>query len=211
MCEQGDIGMCERWIYTDNLGVRLGVDQAGKAVAGVAADAAALVGILFIEHDAERRVKRPQAETGEIVIELLHARLVADRRMRIRCAGWRFSGILTSLAVDLIKLLGPGVIRLQIFVREGPRRRDSAVVANLPEILSAEPEQGSAEKLRVAADVVVCVRVQLFAVPVTPHFLGLVLAFGIDLAWIPVVLLARHIVAAFKQQNAFTRRRQFVS
>ena len=75
--------MFKGWINTDNLGVRLGVDEARKAVAGVAADAAALVGVLFIEHDTERRVKRPQAETGEIVTELLHARLVADRRMRI--------------------------------------------------------------------------------------------------------------------------------
>src|ERR671923_1774304 len=112
MCEQGDIGMRKRWIHTDNLSVRLGVDQAGKAIAGVAADAAALVGVLFIEHDTERRMKRPQAKTGEIVTELLHARLVADRRMRIRSAGWRFSGILAPLAVDMVELLGLGVIRL---------------------------------------------------------------------------------------------------
>ena len=59
--------MCECGIYTDNLGIRLGVDETGKAVAGVAADAAALVGVLFIEHHAKRRVKRLQAETGEIV------------------------------------------------------------------------------------------------------------------------------------------------
>src|SRR5436190_18020551 len=109
MREQGDIGMCKCWIYTDNLGVRLGVDEAGKAIAGVAADAAALVGGLFIEHDTERRVKRPQAKTGEVVTELLQARLVADRRMRIRGAGWRFRGILPPLAMDLVELLGSGV------------------------------------------------------------------------------------------------------
>ena len=81
-------------------------------------------------------------------------------------------------------------------------------MANFPEILFAESEQGRAEKLRVTADVVVGVRVQLFAVPVPPHFRGLVLALGIDRAGIPVVLLARHIVTAFEQENAFARRRQ---
>src|SRR5438876_10390920 len=103
--------MFKGWINTDNLGVRLGVDEARKAVAGVAADAAALVGVVLIEHDTERRGKRPQAETGEIVTELLDARLVADRWKRIGGAGWRVRGILTRWAMDMVKPLGPGVIR----------------------------------------------------------------------------------------------------
>src|SRR5713226_2954227 len=104
MREQGDIGMLERGIYTDNLGVRFGVDQARKTVAGTAADTAALGRVLFIEHDAHRRVKRLEAEAGEIFTELLHARLMTHRWMRIGCARWRFSGVLTSLTVDVVQL-----------------------------------------------------------------------------------------------------------
>jgi hypothetical protein len=166
------------------------------------------VRVLFIEHDTERRVKRPKAETGEIVAELLHAPLVADSWMWIRCAGWGFSRILPPLAVDVIELLGLCVIRLQLFVRDRPGRRDAARVAQFSKILFAEPKQGSPEKLRVAADIVVCVRVQLFAGLIPPHFRGLVLALGINSLRTPVVLLSWDVVATFEQENAFARRCQ---
>src|SRR5262249_53965864 len=74
----------------------------------------------------------------------------------------------------------------------------------------AEPEQGRAEELRITADVIIRVWMQLLSVSVSPHFLGLILALGIDRAWVPVVLLAWDIIAALQQQNAFARGRAFV-
>src|SRR5713101_2326999 len=81
---------------------------------------------------------------------------------------------------------------------------------DLAEILSAQPKQRGAVEFRVAADVVVRVRVQLFAVFVLPLFFRLILAFDVDRAAVPVVLLAVHVVAAFEQKNAFAGRSQLV-
>ena len=68
------------------------------SVAGTAADAAAAPAVGFVEHDAERHVKRREPERGEVVAELLHARLVAHRRVRVRRARRRLGGIHAALA-----------------------------------------------------------------------------------------------------------------
>ena len=59
------------------------MDQARKAVAGVAADAPAALRIVLVEHQAEWQRERVMAQIHEIVVELLNARLVADGRVRI--------------------------------------------------------------------------------------------------------------------------------
>ena len=41
-------------------------------------------GVLLVEHDAQRHVKRPQPGACEVVVQLLDARLVADRRDAVR-------------------------------------------------------------------------------------------------------------------------------
>src|SRR6516225_8670444 len=111
--------MLERWVHADHLSVRLGVHQAGEAVAGVAADTLALGGG-FIEHDAEWSVKRPEAQGGEIIAEQLHPRLVTNGRTGIwslrRGLGW----ICTPPAVNVVELLRLRVIRLQVFIGDRP-------------------------------------------------------------------------------------------
>ena len=62
------------------------MNQAGKPIAGLAANASAVRHVLFVEHDAAGRRKRMKAGGLQIVEELLDARLVGDRRIRIRRA-----------------------------------------------------------------------------------------------------------------------------
>src|SRR5262249_8534303 len=68
------------------------------------------------------------------------------------------------------------------------------------------PEQSSSIKLRVSADVVVRVRMQLGSVAIVPDFFGVILRLEIHRGGAPVVLLARNIVAALQNKNLLPRR-----
>ena len=81
---------------------------------------------------------------------------------------------------------------------------------DLAEVFFAQTKQRRAEKLRVAADIVVRMRMQLVAVSVVPLFFGLVSALEVHGARIPVVLFARHVTAALEDQYFLSRRRQLV-
>src|SRR5438876_10229819 len=76
-------------------------------------------------------------------------------------------------------------------------------MAQLAEVTLPQPEQGGAVELRVAADVVVRVRMEFLAVLVPPLFLRAVAAVEHDRLSVPVLLLARHVVSALEQQDAF--------
>src|ERR1044071_10061118 len=84
------------------------------------------------------------------------------------------------------------------------------MMTNLAEIFFAQAEERRAVKFRVTRDEIVSVRMQLFAVNIAPGFLGVVLAFEVDCARAPIVLLARHVIAPFKQKDFLTRGRGFV-
>ena len=69
-------------------------------------------------------------------------------------------------------------------------------MADLTKVLLAQPEQCRAEKLGVAADVVIGMRMEIFAVLVMPHFSGLIFPLKVDRSGVPVVLLPWHVGAA---------------
>ena len=106
--------------------VALGANQAGKAIARLTPDAPAGVGILLVQHDAERYVKRPEPALDQVVVQLLDAWLVADCRIRVLRARPGIRGIDAAFAVDVVQALGLGVIRLQLLVADRPRRRAAA-------------------------------------------------------------------------------------
>jgi len=76
VAQQGDVRPLERGTHRDHLGVGLGVQQAGKAVAGLAADAPAVGHVRLVEHYRGGGRERVIAGGGKIVGELLDARLV---------------------------------------------------------------------------------------------------------------------------------------
>src|SRR5262245_8838665 len=75
-------------------------------------------------------------------------------------------------------------------------------MGNLTEVFFPETEQRRAVEFRIAADVVIGVRMELFAILVVPHLFGLVLSFEVYGAGIPVVFFTRNVSAAFQEQNA---------
>src|SRR5437899_3365383 len=81
---------------------------------------------------------------------------------------------------------------------------------NFAEVLAAQAEERGAIKLRVSAHVIIGMRMQLLAIAVMPHFLGLVMAFEIDYTGIPVVLLPRNITAALQQEDSLPCWRKLV-
>ena len=135
----GLFGRFERTIDAMHLRVRLPVDQARIAVAGIAADAFARWRVL-IQHDAERCMKRPQPGSREVFTQLRDPWFMADGRVGIRAAGRRLRRIFATFAVNMIDPLGLGVIRLEVFIRDRPCGRDTAVMPDFTEVLLTESE-----------------------------------------------------------------------
>ena len=152
----------------EHLGVGLGVHQAREAVAGGAAHAAAVGRVLLVEQHAARRVERVQPGRLEVVGELLDARLVADRRVRVGRAGVGLGRVLAARAVHLVELLGLRVVRLEHVVADRPRGRGAVVVLERAEVLRAQPVERGAVELGRPADEVVDLRLERLVVRVVP-------------------------------------------
>src|SRR5438445_8874312 len=148
--------MLDRFIDAHNLCVGLSAHQAGEAVAGIAANAAALVRVLLVEHDPDRYVEGLETRTREVVGQLLDARLVADGGPGIGGVRRRFGRIFSAVSVHLIQILGLGVVRLQNVITERPRGRYASVVAYLPATSSAQTALSSTVTDRVPTGGVVC-------------------------------------------------------
>jgi hypothetical protein len=208
--QERDVRVFERGIDGADLRIRLGLYETREAVARPAADALAPARVVLLQHHAERHVEGFHAQRGEVFGELLNARLVADSRVRERPRSPSLGRVFAAVAVDVIHRLGLRVVGFEVFVRDRPGGRDAVVVAHDAEILLAEPEQSRAVEFRVAADVVVRVRVQGLACAVVPGLFGVVLALDVDGARLPVVALARDVPPALQQQNPLARGREAV-
>ena len=200
--EHRDVVVLQRRADAEHLRVGLGVHEAREAVAGGAAHAVAVRHVGLDEPHAARRVERPQPGGLEVVGELLDARLVADRGIRVRRRGGRLGRVLAARAVDLVALLGERVVRLQLLVGDRPGGRDAVVVAQLAEVLLAQPVQGGAVELGRAADAVVHLRLERLVVAVVPAVGRDVAVVDEDVVRLPVLRLARQPVAALEQQHA---------
>src|ERR1041384_4910952 len=142
---------------------------------------------------------------------MLNALLVTDCRKPVRRAGPGLRRIFTTIAVYLVKMLGLRVIRFELVIADGPRGRDSAVMANLTEVFSTQTKESSAVKLRIPTDKVVGVRVQFLAIAIAPRLFSVVFPFEVYGARAPVVLLTRDIIAPLEKKNLFARGRECVS
>ena len=124
--QQRQIGMClQRRIDAHDLRIGLAVQQAGKAVERIAADADAGrrgLAVLLIQQNAERQMKRVQTVLHQAVVQRLDARLVRNRRIGKRPAGRRLVRVFAALAVNVKQPFGLGIIGLERLVFERPRR-----------------------------------------------------------------------------------------
>ena len=155
---QRDVGVLQRWRHRNHLGVGLGVHQAGESVAGVAADAAAVHAVGLVEQNGAGCERRCVAGAPQAVGDLLHARFVRDRRMRVRRARRRVGGVAevgSALAAHLVQLFSSRVPGLEFIVAQRPIRRHAIGRAVGLKILLTQPEQCRAEQLGRAAHKVV--------------------------------------------------------
>jgi hypothetical protein len=83
----------------------------------------------------------------QVVEQLLDARLVRDRRMRVGFARPRLGRILAAQAMDVEQLLGSLVMRLELVVADRPGRSEAVLMTDLAEVLLAEAEQHRTVKL----------------------------------------------------------------
>src|SRR6516225_1623116 len=114
---------------------------------------------------------------------------MADRWVRKWCARGRLSGVFAPLAMNVVEPFGLEIIRLKIVVGNRPSRRKPAEMPNFSEVFPTKAEKRAA--------VVVCVRVESLSVLVAPLLFGLILAFDVDGARIPVGLFATNVITAF--------------
>ena len=202
--------MLDRRAHGDHLGVGLGVHEAREAVAVVAAHAAAERHVALVEQDPARGVERMQPRRGEVVGELLDARLVRDRRERIRRARRRLGRVLAARAVHLVELLGLRVVRLDVLVGDRPRgetARRGAASRRSPARAGGTAPRRTASSRRRRSSAPGRERRQIGVVPgvrrdvaaVHEHVLGQ-----------PVLRLAPQPVPALEQQDPLARRRQTV-
>src|ERR1051326_2606063 len=100
--------------------------------------------------------------------------------------------------MNVIKIFGLGVIMLEFIVANRPSRRDSAVMLQLAEVFFAEAKQSRAIKLCVSPNVVVGMRMQVFAVLIEPALFCVVVPVHIDDLRVPVAFFARHVSATLQ-------------
>ena len=208
VAQQRHVGKFEGGAHGHDFRVGFGVHQARKAVAGLAADAGAVRHVLLVQHHGAGSREGVVARRRQIVGQLLDARLVGNRRARIGSAGGRLGRIPAAQPVHVIHLLGPRVIRLQLVVGDRPRRRDAVVMAQLAEILLAQPIERRAEHLGRAADEIVHLRLERPAVSVVPGLGRYVAVLHEHGRRIPVLRLALEPVAALENQDALSRGRE---
>ena len=198
---QADVLVLQGRPDAEHLGIGLGLDQAREAVARPAADALAVRPVVLQEPDAAGRVEGVVAGLLQVVRQLLDAGLVGQRRVRVLGARVALGRVLAVVAVDLVEMLRPRVVRLHVVVRDGPGRRDAVVMAELPEVLRPQAVEGRPVHLGRPADRVVDARLEGLVLLVVPGLLGHVAVVDEDLFRVPVLGLARQPVASFEDQD----------
>ena len=194
---QRDVGVRRRRIDAADLGVALRADPARERIARAAEHAAAG---LARPADAERQMRRVQAESAQPLDDGGHARRVRHRRKRIRSVR-RLRRIVADGAVHFVHRLGAVVVRRQRLVVDRPRRRDAVGVLEDAEILAAQPVEHAAPELRVAADAVVRVRRERLPFGVEPLLDGAIAQLAPHRFGAPVLRLARDAAAPFEHED----------
>ena len=147
-------------------------------------------------------MERPQSRSRKVVRQVLEPGLMAHGRPGISISRCRFRRVFAAISVHLVKVFGLRVVRFQFVVTDRPGRRNSAVVANLSEILLAQPEERSTIEFRVPTHVIIRVGMQLLTVRVAPQLFGVVLGIDINGLRVPVVLLAGDVITALMNEDS---------
>ena len=186
VCHQGDVGQMHNLPDAVDIGVGFGVNQAGIAVACIAANALRRDRVRFVALQAQRHRKGVNAKLADSVLNRLHARFVADWGERILLRMEGFGGIerraestrnrrrCSEIAMHVEEFFGAGVIRLHIGVGDGPLRGDAAFVLDQAEIFGAHAKHRGAVNLGLSSHAIDLLRVEVPTLLVLPGLFGVV-------------------------------------
>ena len=212
--EQGDVGQMHDLADAVDVGVGFGVDEAGVAVAGVAADALAGDWVGFVALEAEGDGEGVDAELADVGFDGGHARFVGEGGVGIGLGVEGLGGIVgaavaagdcgrgAEVAVDVEELFGAGVVGFEVGVGDGPGGGDAAFVLDDAEVFGAHAEHGGAVDLGLAADEVGLLGMERLAVLVLPDFGGVVAVVEEDGGGIPVEFFLGEEGAALEDEDA---------
>src|SRR5271168_2897885 len=186
-----------------DIGVGFSVDEAGVAVAGVAADALRFDRIGRVALESERNRTGMVAELSDAAVDLLHPGFIWKRGEGIGpgvegLCGVGTGEVVVEVAVSGEEFFGTGVERLEVDVGEWPRGRDAPFVMDNAEVFSAEAEESGAVDLGLATDVVGLLRMKRLIVFVEPHVGGVIAIVEKDCASVPVEFFLRQERAALE-------------
>ena len=208
--QEGDVGPVQHGPDRDDLSVRLGMDQAREAVAGVAANAGAERPVSLVQQDPARRVERTVTGGGQRVGDLLDPRRVRDGGPRVLPGPVALGEILAVRAAYLVEPFGLGVPRLEVVVAQRPGRGQPVDVLDLAEVRRAQPVQRRAVHFGRPAHEVVHLRLERPAVGVVPRIGRDVPVVDEDRLRVPVGQFTDQEVAAFQEQDLLTGLREHV-
>jgi hypothetical protein len=113
------------------------VHQARESVAGITADAEAVVPVLLVEQDRGGCWGGMVTGLAEAVAQLLDTGLMRQRGIGVGRIGRGIGGIGAAPPVDLIDLFRLRVVRFEIVVGDWPGGRQTVIVFEVPEIFTA--------------------------------------------------------------------------
>ena len=198
-----------------DVGIGLGVNEAGIAVAGITADAFRGKGIGFVAFKSKGNRECVDTQLANVIFDGLHARLVGECWIGIfpgmKWLGGIEGGAVSAghwgrgakVSVDLEEFFSARVVRLHIGIGDGPRGRYAAFVLDDAEVFGSHARQSSAIDLGLAADEVGLLRVQWVAFLVLPGLFGVVAVVEEYRGSIPVELFLRHEGTALKDKDFF--------
>src|SRR5579862_3917768 len=100
-------------------------------------------------------MERLSSDPDPIVVKLLDAGLVGDRRIGVGFGFGRLGGIFSPLSVHVVHPLCFEVVGSHIGVSDRPGGGYAAAVPYLAEVALPHPQEGRAIELGIASDVVV--------------------------------------------------------
>ncbi len=162
----------------------------------------------LVELDPQRQGEGPPALVLPMPLQGRDAGVVVDRRIGIGRLIAVLGGIVSARAMHLPQALGLVVIGRQVRELDRPCRRDPSGVGRLLEVAVAQPHQGRAIEGGVAAHPIVGVGRERLAGLVVPALLGAIAMLDEHRLGVPVLGLARQVLAPLQDQNRLAGGRQ---
>ena len=200
-----DIFCVHQRINRNRARIGFGFHQTRIPAAKLAAHTGRAYRVCIVAHHTERQWKRlPAHILFEVRIKAGDFRLVANGRMIIRLIARRLARISARLPAHTPQRFCPVIPGRQFTIRDWPGWRHAACMFALFKVTFAKTHQHAAIKGRVSADPIMRIGCKFLIVLVEPFLICAIFAVNEHRRRVPIVRLARKMLAAFQNENALT-------